>query len=384
MAKSENVATTALDKSRARSADTSAVTKAGDMRTQLAQFLEEHKDQIRRALPAQVSPERLIRVAMTAYNVNPALQQCSLSSIYVAVIQSAQLNLECDGLLGQAWLVPFKGQAKFMIGYQGHIQLIYRGGYVSSVYAHAVYEKDAFDYEYGTNQSLTHKEYRGDDRGNITHFYAVATLKDGRQIFEVKTKAEVDKIRATSRAKDSEPWVKWYVDMGRKTVLRALMKWLPKSAEQNRALKVEESLERDIDDVEEIIPSDVSTTGEGEQTVDSALRTTDSPAALPPSQEESPKAVGDVADVETQTAELKAAIDEFFPEEKPTSTRGGNHTAAYEELLKKFDAGKTPKDFMALMKSSKDAVDKGLITQAEFKEMLDNTNKILKELKKAK
>jgi recombination protein RecT len=372
----ESKMTAALDKSRAQTQDSNVMKKAGDMRTQLADFLEQHKEQIRRALPRQVSPERLIRVVMTAYNLNPALQHCSLASIYVAVIQSAQLDLECDGLLGQAWLVPFKGQAKFMIGYQGHIQLIYRGGYVSNVYAHAVYEKDDFDYEYGTNQFLKHKESREKDRGGIVYFYAMATLKDGKAIFEVKTKEEVDKIRATSRAKDSEPWTKWYVDMGRKTVLRGLMKWLPKSAEQNRALKVEESLERDIDDIEEIIPDDVSTTGKGgpDETPPGVV-----PATLPPSSGDAPQAAPD-----NRSEEFDRKMDELFPEpdkkKEPTSNR--EISPAYADLLKKFDSGKTPKDFMALMKESKTVVDKGLITQAEFKELLANTNKILKELKK--
>lgn len=376
MGKTSTAIANAVDKSRSKTTDTNALEKAGSFRETLGQFLETNKEQIKRALPSNVSAERLIRVAMTAVNVNPVLQKCTLSSMYIAIVQSAQLNLECDGLLGQAWLVPYGNEAKFMIGYQGYLELIYRAGYVSKVYAKPVYKGDEFTYSFGSNQHLNHVPLNEDKKDeDITHFYAFAKLKDGTEIFEVKTKAEVDKVRATSKAKDSAPWRIWYGSMGCKTVLRSMMKWLPKSADQNKALKVEEAFETDLHhDIAEIEPDSVETIKDRDPRQEPAPDVDQRPdeLALPPPPPEATASA-------TTMFDNSGNMPEDDLEEKHDKPK---HTSAYSDLLRNFDNGKTQRDYVALMKEAKTSIDKGLITQVEFKEILANTNKMLAHLKK--
>jgi recombination protein RecT len=57
--------------------------------------------------PSTLSPDRMVRIALTAFRMNPKLAQTDPRSVFAAVIQSSQLGLEV-GLMGEAHLVPFR------------------------------------------------------------------------------------------------------------------------------------------------------------------------------------------------------------------------------------------------------------------------------------
>ena len=90
---------------------------------------------------------------------------------------------------------------------------------------------------------MTHKPPKlGTDRGPIIGAYAVAETKDGERSLEVMDKVAVEKVRAASRSKDSGPWVQWWDEMARKTVLRRLSKRLPLSEELERVIERDNAL----------------------------------------------------------------------------------------------------------------------------------------------
>src|SRR5690348_15772894 len=74
--------------------------------------------QLRLALPKAITPERLARLVLTEVRRIPALLDCNRNSLLGAVLQAAQLGLE-PGVLGQCWIIPYKGNATFVLGYQG-------------------------------------------------------------------------------------------------------------------------------------------------------------------------------------------------------------------------------------------------------------------------
>ena len=116
-----------------------------------------------------------------------------------------------------------------------------------SIGAAAVREGDSFDYHRGRNSDLKHKECS--KPGEITHFYAYADLKGGGFQFDVMTKAQVDLIRARSKASGSGPWVSDYEEMGKKTVLKRMCKLLPRSAELARAVSLDNAAEIGVQDL---------------------------------------------------------------------------------------------------------------------------------------
>lgn len=200
------------------------------------------KPEMEMALPKHLTADRLIRITMTAVRVNPRLLICTRESFLASIMTAASLGLEPDGILGQAYLIPFKDQCTFMIGYKGYLTLARNSGEIRSIEAHPVYSNDHFIRRLGSNSALEHIPADG-ERGEITHFYAIAKFKDGGEHWEVMTRDEVEAIRDNSQGyrsakkyakngKIDSPWVNHFSEMGRKTVIRRLVKYLPISVDK--------------------------------------------------------------------------------------------------------------------------------------------------------
>lgn len=240
-------------------------------------MLEQNKHVIAQALPRHMNPERLMRVAITSVTSNPELLKCYVPTLIGGIIQCSQMGLEPNTVLGHAYLIPFnnrkKGRtdAQVIIGYKGLIDLARRSGQIVSIAAHAVREQDQFEYEYGLNEKLRHVPAEEGDRGQITHFYAVAHMKDGGHAFEVMTRGAVQKIRESTNGKHNAVWSEHFEEMGRKTVIRRLSKYLPLSVEMATAVAMEDTIARGetqnldgvLDGSYTVEPGDGPTDGEG-------------------------------------------------------------------------------------------------------------------------
>ena len=84
--------------------------------------------EIRKALPSVVTPERFTRMALSALNNSPKLRECTQMSFLAALMNAAQLGLEPNTSLGQAYLIPYKNkgvlECQFQIGDKGLIDLV--------------------------------------------------------------------------------------------------------------------------------------------------------------------------------------------------------------------------------------------------------------------
>lgn len=218
------------------------------------------------ALPQHMSPERLLRIATTTIRTNPKLNICTAQSLLGAIMQCAQLGLE-PGILGHAYLVPYRNrkkdengrdagwadEAQFQIGYKGLIELARRTGQVVSLMANSVHENDEFNFEYGMNETLKHVPALG-DRGKVTKYYAYARLKDGAFNFMVMSREDIERHRDKfSKAKSYGPWVDHFDEMAKKTVLKALCKYMPISVEFQKAVAMDDTTKR-ISSVKDITP----------------------------------------------------------------------------------------------------------------------------------
>lgn len=211
----------------------------------LAGLLQKMGPELSKALPKHVDPDRMSRIALTALRTNPRLQQCSSGSFLGSVLSAAQLGLEVNTPLGHAYLIPYKNECTLQLGYQGMIDLVRRTKTISDIYAEIVYEGDEFEVQLGLNRDIKHTPSNDAEREDkpMTHVYAVAHLKDGGATFVVLTRKQVEKYRKRSRASGSGPWTTDYEAMAKKTAVRRLFTWLPKSAEMARAAAVDEAPE---------------------------------------------------------------------------------------------------------------------------------------------
>ena len=227
---------------------------------QIAHLLEARKGEIAKMLPRHLSADRLLKVAQIAATTTPALLECEIPSLVSAIGQCAQMGLEPNTVLGHAYLVPFNTKRKdkngrerwvksvqVIVGYKGLIDLARRSGQIVSIAAHEVCKEDHFDLVYGLEERLEHKPAMG-ERGEIIGFYSVAKLQGGGHAFEFMSRHEVDKIKAASQSKGAYgPWKDHYTEMGRKTAIRRLAKYLPLSIEFQAASALDEMAVRGED-----------------------------------------------------------------------------------------------------------------------------------------
>jgi recombination protein RecT len=198
------------------------------------------------ALPKHLTADRLLRFAMTSIQKTPKLLECTPQSLLACVMTCAQLGLEPDQFLGQAYLVPFRDNRKgitictLIPGYRGYIALARRSGEMQTVGAQVVYENDEFDMQYGIEDKLMHKPNLNGDRGQAIGAYCVFKYKDGGYSFDFLPTSEIEKIRKRSKAADDGPWVTDWGEMAKKTVIKRHAKLAPLSVEFQTAVALED------------------------------------------------------------------------------------------------------------------------------------------------
>jgi len=248
----------------------------------IKQWIVAMKPQIEAALPKVITAERFTRMALTAVSSNPKLADCTPKSFMGALMQAAQLGLEPNTPLGQAYLIPYRNkgvmEVQYQTGYKGLIELAHRSGQFKNIEAHTVFENDTFEYEYGLEPKLVHKPALK-DRGGIIAFYAVFTLVNGGFGFEVMSKEDVDAhAKKYSQGFNSSysPWKTSYESMAKKTVLKQLLKYAPIRTEFAREMTADETIKNDISDDMLSVDNDNVFEGEAEIIEDDVQTTEDS------------------------------------------------------------------------------------------------------------
>lgn len=251
--------------------NTTALVSSKDKQATIKDLLERSKSSIAAVLPKHLTPERLLKVALSATARTPALLACTPHSILLAVMQAAELGLEVGGLLGEAYFVPFKNQVQLIVGYRGLIKLARNSGQLRTIEARVVHANDVFEIEFGLENKLVHRPCLTGDPGETVCVYAIARYKDDAYQVEVMTRSEVDAIRGRSQASASGPWVTDYDEMAKKTVLRRLLKTGPLSPEVARALEHEVAVEQnqaspviDVSIIEALNPEESSKVDRGD------------------------------------------------------------------------------------------------------------------------
>lgn len=172
----------------------------------------------------------------------PKLLDCDKTSLLSALMISAQFRLMPSGVMGEAYIIPYGAEAKFQLGYQGIVTLIWRTNKVKSIKAIIVYANEHFVYAEGLDTTLEHIPTKfGEERGKPVGVYAVAETTNGGRLFTVMSEDQVMAIKNMSKAKDKpdSPWnskdpEKW---MWKKTCLIQLAKLLPKTMDLQRAIE---------------------------------------------------------------------------------------------------------------------------------------------------
>jgi len=240
--------TTKADGIIAKTQTEAAAKKEKKAPTTIKEWIQAYQGQVEKALPKVMTPERFTRIALSAVNNMPKLAECTPQTFIAAMMNAAQLGLEPNTPLGQAYLLPFKNkgvmECQFQIGYKGLIDLAYRSGNVKSIQAQVVYENDDFVYELGLEPKLIHKPAMK-DRGEAVWVYAVFKLVNGGEGFEVMS---IDDCHAHakkySKAYSSgySPWQTNFEEMCKKTVIKRVLKYAPLKSDFVQGMAEDETI----------------------------------------------------------------------------------------------------------------------------------------------
>lgn len=216
----------------------------------MKKYVQSMSGEIAKALPSVMTPERFTRIVLSTLSSNPKLAQCTPNSFLASMMTAAQLGVEPNTPLGQAYLIPYRNhgtmECQFQIGYKGLIDLAYRSGEVTLVQAHEVCENDDFTYSFGLNPDLHHIPADG-DRGNVTHYYAIWKGKNGGFGFEVMSREDVEKHgKRFSKSYNNSPWQTNFDEMAKKTVLKKALKYAPMKTDFVTAVVSDETIKHDI------------------------------------------------------------------------------------------------------------------------------------------
>ena len=225
----------------------------------IQEMIQKSTEQLKLALPAHMRPERIVRIALTTLRLNPKLYECDPHSFIAALFQSAQLGLE-PNLNGESWLIPYRVKGKpmvqFQVGAYGLVKLFWNHQNAVSLQVEKVCQNDDFTYDLGSCE-LHHKLPQfGMTRGETVGYYAYAQLANGGRQLKVISKEEaVEFAKKFSKCFDKEkksfidgtPWNSHFDEMAKKTVLKQLMKLLPKSIELQHALAMDETVKTKVD-----------------------------------------------------------------------------------------------------------------------------------------
>ncbi len=209
-------------------------------------FVKGMQEEFKNALPKVLTPERFTRIALTALNNTPELKKCTAASLVGGLMQAAQLGLEPNTPLGQAYLIPYKNkgvlECQFQVGYKGMLDLAYRSEEIKSVQAYVVYENDKFEYELGLEPKLKHVP-AVNDRGEAIFVYAVfKTNNDGYgfEVMSINDIKEHGKKYSKSFNSQYSPWTTNFEEMAKKTVIKKVLKYAPLKTEFATAIAVDE------------------------------------------------------------------------------------------------------------------------------------------------
>lgn len=215
---------------------------AANPRRDMRALIESNWSRMAAVLPRHMDPDRMLQLAISTMNKQPKLLNCTPESVLGCLMTASALGLEPNDVngLGQCYLIPYGNTATFVAGYKGLYKLALNSGEIQSITVEAVYEGDEFEYRMGDDARITHVPDLNAEHSydKLVCCYCITRFKNGGIQRTVMGKADIERRRNVSKARNNGPWKDWPDEMAKKTVIRAAAKTWPLSAEKSRAVDI--------------------------------------------------------------------------------------------------------------------------------------------------
>ncbi len=183
---------------------------------------------------------------------NTGLKKADPMSVLSSAMIAATLDLPVDPNLGFAWIIPYKDQAQFILGYKGYIQLALRTGQYKNINAIPVYEGQLKKWNPLTEE--IELEFEDQTSDAVIGYAATFELINGFRKTVYWSKDQVIKHK-NKFSKSGYVWNQNFDAMALKTLLRNLLsKWGILSIDMQRAAIADENPQAQFnpDDEDEI------------------------------------------------------------------------------------------------------------------------------------
>jgi recombination protein RecT len=246
---------------------TAAATKAVAQQKSptIRDLVQAQQPAIEAQLAGAINSGAFVRAAISEISKSESLQKATPASVLGSVMLAAQLHLEIGPALGQFYLTPRQESFKDdnnqwqkrwtclpIVGYQGLIELAYRSGRVLKIETFVVRKGDLF--EYGANSErgryFDWKPADFDQNREWTDIVVTAQIAGGGVVWETLPKEKI--LERRPQGWEKGPWKSNEVEMARKTLVREVSPYLPKSTEFGLAVQVTRQVEEQGAKVESI------------------------------------------------------------------------------------------------------------------------------------
>lgn len=184
--------------------------------------------------------QQFVASLLSVVTNNNLLAKATNESIMTAAMKAAVLNLPIEPSLGYAYIVPYKSQAQFQIGYKGLIQLAQRSGQVTRLNAGEVYESQYKGFNPLTEDLEVDMTAIPKEKEKVVGYFAFMRLANGfeKTVFWTKERVQAHgKKYSQSFSSKYSPWQSDFDAMARKTVLKHMLStYAPLSTELQEAI----------------------------------------------------------------------------------------------------------------------------------------------------
>jgi len=159
---------------------------------------------------------------------NSKLRECLPNSILSAAGMAAALKLPINPSLGFAYIVPYKNQAQFQLGYKGYIQLAMRTGQYKTMHSGAVYEGQIKDIDFVTGEIVRGEKISDTVVGYVAYFELLNGFSKTLYMTVEELEAHAKKYSQSYAydlrgGKKNSVWSTNFDAMAKKTVLKLLL-----------------------------------------------------------------------------------------------------------------------------------------------------------------
>lgn len=182
--------------------------------------------------------------ALQAVASNKNFDKVNPSSILNACINAASMNLPISNSLGFAWVVPYKGEAQFQIGWKGLVQLAHRTGMYRMINVFPTYENQ--NPKFNVLEEQMSGDFNVEGIGDPVGYVCVIKMTNGFSKVVYWTKGKIVKHAkrySQNFGSDKSAWTTNFDEMALKTVLKnTLSKYGYLSLEMQRAIQSDQSV----------------------------------------------------------------------------------------------------------------------------------------------